>query len=167
MQDLESQRTSLDEKTLNGTGEPSISDSNYAALADATADTKDGQIGKKGEEEDEEEIEEEEEQVPSADDLYPVTDLDKGIVGWDSQEDPANPKNFAESRKWGLLALMSSMTLVSPLASSMFSPAVSDAAADLKVTNETLLSFSITIYLLGYTVSLITQLLPRRDCADC
>lgn len=140
MQDLESQRTSLDEKTLTGTVEPSISEPNNAATADATADAKDGETDKQ-------------EEVPTADVLYPITDLDKGIIGWDSQDDPANPQNFAESRKWGLLALMSSMTLVSPLASSMFAPALTNAAEDFKVTNETLLSFSVTIYLLGYTVS--------------
>lgn len=140
MQDLGSQRTSLDEKTLTGTIDPSIPESNNAATAEAVvADAKET---KPDEEEFPEEV------------LYPVTDLDKGIIGWDSQDDPANPQNFAASRKWGLLALMSSMTLVSPLASSMFAPAVTSAAADLKVTNETLLSFSVTIYLLGYTVSL-------------
>lgn len=138
MQDLESQRTSLDEKTLKGTVDTlSITEPNTTAAAEQ----KDDQPGKN-------------EEVPTANVLYPVTDLDKGIVGWDSQDDPANPQNFAESRKWGLLALMSSMTLVSPLASSMFAPALKYVAEDFKVTNETLLSFSVTIYLLGYTVSL-------------
>lgn len=84
--------------------------------------------------------------------LYPETDLDKGIIGWDSQDDPSNPQNFSPKRKWMLLALMSSFTFISPLASSMFSPAISYVAADFRVTNETLLSFSVTIFLLGYTV---------------
>lgn len=84
--------------------------------------------------------------------LYPETDLDKGIIGWDGQDDPNNPQNFAPKRKWMLLALMSSFTFISPLASSMFSPAISYVAADFGVTNETLLSFSVTIFLLGYTV---------------
>ncbi|GLA46418.1 hypothetical protein AnigIFM63604_009891 [Aspergillus niger] len=84
--------------------------------------------------------------------LYPETDLNKGIIGWDSQDDPSNPQNFSPKRKWMLLALMSSFTFISPLASSMFSPAISYVAADFGVTNETLLSFSVTIFLLGYTV---------------
>ncbi|GAM42039.1 hypothetical protein TCE0_043f15654 [Talaromyces pinophilus] len=164
MRDLESQRTSLDEKTLTGTVDPSISESNNAETtdaiaADAAAGPKDDQIDKK-------------EEVPTADVLYPVTDLDKGIVGWDSQDDPANPQNFAESRKWGLLALMSSMTLVSPLASSMFAPAVKYAAEDFKVTNETLLSFSVTIYLLGYTfgplfLAPLSEIYGRRIVFSC
>lgn len=159
MQDLESQRTSIDEKTLIGTIDPSVSESNNAATtAEAAADIKESTP------------EEEEEVVPTAEVgvLYPVTDLDKGIVGWDSQSDPANPQNFAESRKWGLLALMSSMTLVSPLASSMFAPALTSAAADFHVTNVTLLSFSVTIYLLGYTVSLflhrLSSVVASKTC---
>jgi hypothetical protein len=85
--------------------------------------------------------------------LFPVTDLDRGIVGWDGQDDPENPQNFAMGRKWGLLALMSAITFVSPLASSMFSPAVSYVAIDLHVTNETILALSVSIFLIGYTVS--------------
>lgn len=85
--------------------------------------------------------------------LFPVTDLDQGIVGWDSQDDPENPQNFSMTQKWGLLALMSAITFISPLASSTFSPAVSYVAADLHVTNEAVLSFSVSIFLLGYAVS--------------
>ncbi|KAH1712297.1 hypothetical protein KXX60_006457 [Aspergillus fumigatus] len=82
---------------------------------------------------------------------FPETNLSRGIVGWDGQNDPANPQNFSAGQKWGLLALMSSITFLSPLASSMFAPAASYVAVDLGVTNETLLSFSVTIFLLGYT----------------
>jgi hypothetical protein len=84
--------------------------------------------------------------------LYPETDLDRGIVGWDGQEDPKNPQNFASGKKWALLTLISLMTLISPLASSMFSPAITFMAAEFQETNETILSFSVSIYLLGYTV---------------
>ncbi|KAJ5576469.1 hypothetical protein N7535_003395 [Penicillium sp. DV-2018c] len=87
----------------------------------------------------------------TATELYPVTDLSRGIVGWDSQDDPENPQNFPESKKWTLLALISAMTLISPLASSMFSPAISYMAREFLVTDKTLLSFSVSIYLLGYT----------------
>ncbi|EAW08524.1 MFS transporter [Aspergillus clavatus NRRL 1] len=82
---------------------------------------------------------------------FPETDLARGVVGWDGQDDPENPQNFSGGQKWSLLALMSSITLISPLASSMFSPAVEFVAADLKVTDPTLLSFSVTVFLLGYT----------------
>lgn len=83
---------------------------------------------------------------------FPETDLDRGIVGWDGQDDPKNPQNFPAARKWTLLGLLSAITFVSPLASSMFAPTVSYVASDLHVTDRTLLSFSVSIFLIGYTV---------------
>ncbi|KAL2857227.1 major facilitator superfamily domain-containing protein [Aspergillus pseudoustus] len=83
--------------------------------------------------------------------LFPVTDLDRGIVGWEGQDDPNNPQNFAPNKKWGLLGLISAFTLISPLASSMFAPAVPYMAADFRETNETILSFTVSVFLLGYT----------------
>lgn len=154
MQDLESRRTSLDERTLTGTAAPSEAEVKTAPATDDGSEPANDQI----------ETRDEEKAVPSTDeDLYPVTDLDKGIVGWDSQDDPANPQNFAESRKWVLLGLISLITIVSPLASSMFAPAVQDAAKELNVTNTTLLEFSVTIYLLGYTVSLVFPLHSKGE----
>lgn len=93
--------------------------------------------------------------TPAAEKTFPETDLSRGIVGWDSQDDPANLQNFAEARKWGLLLLISGFTLISPLASSMFSPAISYMAADFGETNETILSFTVSVFLLGYAVCLI------------
>ncbi|KAJ5280623.1 Major facilitator superfamily domain general substrate transporter [Penicillium angulare] len=84
--------------------------------------------------------------------LYPETDLSRGLVGWDGQDDPANPQNFAGSKKWALLGLISAFTFVSPLASSMFSPAVVYVGEDFNESNETILSMSVSIYLIGYTV---------------
>lgn len=84
--------------------------------------------------------------------LFPETDLSRGIVGWDGQDDPNNPQNFPANKKWSLLALISVMTLISPLASSMFSPAISYVAVEFGVTDQTILSFSVSIYILGYAV---------------
>ncbi|KAL5364820.1 major facilitator superfamily domain-containing protein [Aspergillus floccosus] len=81
---------------------------------------------------------------------YPQTDLSRGLVGWDGQYDPSNPQNFAASKKWTLLALISAFTLIAPLASSMFSPAVVYMAEEFHETNETVLSFSVSIFLVGY-----------------
>jgi len=44
-------------------------------------------------------------------DMIPVSNLDEGIVGWDSQEDPKMPLNFPDSRKWMLLSLLASVNL--------------------------------------------------------
>jgi hypothetical protein len=97
---------------------------------------------------------------------YPETNLSEGIIGWEGQDDPENPQNFPSSRKWGLLALMAGITFVSPLASSMLSPAVEYVGADFGVTNEATLSLTVSIYLLGYSVSIDTLELKRYACTD-
>jgi hypothetical protein len=92
-------------------------------------------------------------EAPTPTALFPVSDLSKGIVGWESQDDPENPQNFANGKKWALLALISAFTLVSPLASSMFSPAVVYMGEEFGESNEIILALSVSIYLIGYTVS--------------
>lgn len=87
---------------------------------------------------------------------FPETNLSEGIIGWEGQDDHENPQNFPSSRKWGLLALMSGITFVSPLASSMPSPAIGYVGADFGVTNDAILSFTVSIYLLGYSVCITT-----------
>jgi len=44
--------------------------------------------------------------------IYPETDLEKGLVGWESQDDPLHPRNFPEARKWASLGFVSGITLL-------------------------------------------------------
>jgi len=44
--------------------------------------------------------------------VYPETDLDNGLVGWEGQDDPAHPRNFPEKRKWLLLGCVSGITFL-------------------------------------------------------
>ncbi|KAF3074155.1 hypothetical protein CFAM422_003804 [Trichoderma lentiforme] len=82
--------------------------------------------------------------------IYPVTDLEKGIIAWEHEEDPLNPRNYPPLRKWFLLSLVSGITLISPLASSIFAPAVANAAEEFNVTSTTVRSLGVTAYLFGY-----------------
>jgi len=91
-------------------------------------------------------------QIPLFRSTYPVTDLDQNIVAWDSQDDPKNPRNFSTARKWALLILVTIATLISPLASSMFAPAVVFMAEDFQEDNQVILSFSVSVFVLGYAV---------------
>ncbi|KAL4963852.1 MFS transporter [Aspergillus stella-maris] len=84
--------------------------------------------------------------------IFPVSDIDQGIIGWEGQDDPNNPQNFAPSRKWTLLVLISLVSLISPLGSTVFSPALTDLAEDFGETDRTLLSFTVSIYLIGYVL---------------
>ncbi|KAL4863386.1 hypothetical protein BDV12DRAFT_189732 [Aspergillus spectabilis] len=77
-------------------------------------------------------------------------DLDHGIVGWESQGDPLNPRNFSLARKWFLLILVSSITIISPFSSSVFAPAVVHTQQELGDTSPLLGSLAVTSYLFGY-----------------
>ncbi|KAH0605650.1 uncharacterized protein H6S33_004872 [Morchella sextelata] len=83
---------------------------------------------------------------------HPVMDLANGIVAWDGQDDPLNPKNFPSKLKWTILALVSSITLVSPLASSMFAPGVGFMNKEFGNTSTILSSFVVSVFVLGYAV---------------
>ncbi|CZR62449.1 related to multidrug resistant protein [Phialocephala subalpina] len=82
----------------------------------------------------------------------PLSDLDNGIVGWESQDDPDMPLNFPESRKWFLISLLASITFISPLASSMFAPAVSFMDTTFHNSSLLLSSLSVSIFVLGYVI---------------
>lgn len=80
-------------------------------------------------------------------------DLDNNLVGWESQDDPANPRNFVERRKWFILGLVSAITFLSPFASSIFAPGIPFVNADFHNTSELLGAFSISVFVLGFCVS--------------
>ncbi|OAQ86733.1 fluconazole resistance protein [Purpureocillium lilacinum] len=82
----------------------------------------------------------------------PVMDLDKGIVGWESQHDPEMPLNFAPSRKWLITGLLSAVTFMTPFASSILAPALSALEKDFNETSITKGAMPVSIFLLGYAV---------------
>ncbi|KAL0640682.1 hypothetical protein Q9L58_000353 [Maublancomyces gigas] len=84
--------------------------------------------------------------------LHPETDLENNIIGWDSQDDPENPKNFPQRLKWTILLLVSSITLVSPLASSMFAPGVSFMNEEFDNHSTTISAFTVSVFVLGYSI---------------
>jgi hypothetical protein len=52
------------------------------------------------------------------------SEVDPNIVDWDGPDDPENPMNWAPSRKWGAIAVVSGITFLTPLGSSIFAPGV-------------------------------------------
>lgn len=55
---------------------------------------------------------------------------DPNVVDWEGPDDPNNPYNWAPRRKWANIAILSLLTLLVPLASSMFAPGVPDVMND-------------------------------------
>ena len=97
------------------------------------------------------------------------TDRDPDVVDWDGADDPRNPMNWPESRKWINVAVISSITFITlvqydlscyrtklkltndrPLASSMFAPGVPEVMTEFKSTDINLSSFVVSVYVLGY-----------------
>lgn len=84
--------------------------------------------------------------------VIPVTDLEKGIVGWDSQHDPDMPLNFSRSRKWFITLLLSAITFMTPFASSILAPSLAALEKDYGTQDVTLGSMPVSIFLLGYAI---------------
>jgi MFS family permease len=82
----------------------------------------------------------------------PLSDLDQGIVGWDSQDDAEMPFNFPTRQKWIWVWLLCAMTLLTPLASSILSPGIQQFSEEFGNTNDIVGSMTVSIYLLGYVV---------------
>ncbi|KAI0773545.1 MFS polyamine transporter [Fomes fomentarius] len=74
------------------------------------------------------------------------------VVDCDGHDDPKNPKNWKFSKKWAITLVVSSYTFMSPLSSSMMAPASQRIAAELGITNSSLIALLTSIYVLGYAL---------------
>lgn len=79
-----------------------------------------------------------------------ATPADPDIVDWDGPEDLANPMNWSTGKKATMIFLLSLLTLITPLASSMFAPAVPQVMKDFNSDSTTLAEFVVSVYLLGF-----------------
>ncbi|KAF2109038.1 major facilitator superfamily domain-containing protein [Lophiotrema nucula] len=75
---------------------------------------------------------------------------DDNIVNWDGPDDPENPMNWAKSKKITAVGIVSLITFLSPLSSTMISPATADVMKTFNTTNATLGAFVTSVYLIGY-----------------
>ncbi|KAJ6259764.1 hypothetical protein Dda_5404 [Drechslerella dactyloides] len=80
-----------------------------------------------------------------------LADHDPFVVKYGA-DDPANPMNWPMSRKWKNMGIISFITLITPLASSMFAPAIPEVMRDFNNHSTTLSSFIVSVYLLGFAV---------------
>ncbi|KAF2015716.1 MFS general substrate transporter [Aaosphaeria arxii CBS 175.79] len=77
---------------------------------------------------------------------------DPDLVDWDGPDDPKNPQNWPDSKKWGMIAVLAAVTLVTPLGSSFFAPGVPQVMRDFGVTSNLLASFVVSVYILGFAL---------------
>ncbi|KAI4719142.1 MFS general substrate transporter [Aureobasidium sp. EXF-10727] len=77
---------------------------------------------------------------------------DPNIVSWDGEDDPQNPMNWTSKAKITNCGAIIFLTLLTPLASSMFAPGVPAVLAEFKERSVTLAAFVVSVYLLGFAV---------------
>ncbi|KAF2765147.1 rade putative MSF transporter [Teratosphaeria nubilosa] len=77
---------------------------------------------------------------------------DPNVVDWDGPDDPANPQNWSPINKWTQIAVLSLLTLLTPLASSMFAPGVPEVMQEFKSNNDLLATFVVSVYILGFAM---------------
>ncbi|KAF1364120.1 MFS general substrate transporter [Lizonia empirigonia] len=73
-----------------------------------------------------------------------------GHITWDGPNDPANPLNWSQSRKWVVTMLVSMFTFISPFSSTMVTPALPVIAEDFDIPEGFMRQLVMTIFLLGY-----------------
>jgi len=71
-------------------------------------------------------------------------------INWDGPDDPQNPKNWSQRRKWACTLTVAMFTFISPIASSMVAPALEDVAKDLNVPPGFQTSLLLSIFILSY-----------------
>ncbi|KAI2613728.1 MFS general substrate transporter [Hypoxylon fragiforme] len=77
---------------------------------------------------------------------------DPNLVTWTGPDDPENPKNWAFSKKWGAVFIVSMFTLVSPISSSMIAPALLDIGRELDIPEGFEQNLVLSIFILAYAL---------------
>lgn len=77
---------------------------------------------------------------------------DGNVVDWTTPDDPAKALNWPAKKKWQNIAVISSITFLTPLASSMLAPGIPEVMREFDSTNQTVASFVVSVYVLGYAV---------------
>ncbi|KAK4099422.1 MFS general substrate transporter [Parathielavia hyrcaniae] len=77
-------------------------------------------------------------------------DSDPNTVFWDGPDDPTNPMNWTMRKKWSNIAVLSVLTLITPLGSSMFAPGIPRILVEFNETSSITATFILSVYILGF-----------------
>ncbi|KAF1845634.1 MFS general substrate transporter [Cucurbitaria berberidis CBS 394.84] len=77
---------------------------------------------------------------------------DPNIVDWEGPDDPANPQNWPIKKKWGIIAALGAVSLITPLASSFFAPGVPQVLHAFHETSKLMAAFVVSVYILGFAI---------------
>ncbi|KAH8660417.1 major facilitator superfamily domain-containing protein [Xylariales sp. PMI_506] len=76
-------------------------------------------------------------------------------VSWHGDHDELNPMNWPAGKKWRITAVVSLMTFITPLASSMFAPGVTQVMNEFHTTSIIFSEMVVTMYVLGFAIGLL------------
>ncbi|KAK0611396.1 bicyclomycin resistance protein [Immersiella caudata] len=79
-----------------------------------------------------------------------TSDDEANVVWWDGDNDPANPYNWPTWQKVLNCVFVSMLTLITPLGSSIFAPAVPQLMREFRSDNLELAAFVVSVYVLGF-----------------
>ncbi|VBB79736.1 Putative transporter [Podospora comata] len=75
---------------------------------------------------------------------------DPNIVDFDGPEDMDNPMNWPMKKRWQNIAVISVLTIITPLGSSMFAPGIPRILAEFEESSSTVATFILSVYILGF-----------------
>ncbi|KAI1764275.1 MFS general substrate transporter [Hypoxylon sp. FL1150] len=92
---------------------------------------------------------------------------DPNVVDWDGPDDPQNPMNWTDKKKWLNISILSIMTIVTPLGSSMFAPGIPGIMVQFHETSSTVATFLLSVYILGFAfgpllIAPLSEIFGRR-----
>ncbi|CDK27367.1 unnamed protein product [Kuraishia capsulata CBS 1993] len=76
--------------------------------------------------------------------------LDPNLIAWNGIDDPDYPRNWNNGRKWKVTLLVAAYTFMSPLVSTIISPAVAKIGVEFHESNSTILALIVSIYILAW-----------------
>ncbi|KAH7397700.1 major facilitator superfamily domain-containing protein [Cadophora sp. MPI-SDFR-AT-0126] len=87
-------------------------------------------------------------------DIKPESDetVDPNLVTWSSEDDPTNPINWPNRKRWTATLLVACFTFISPLASTMIAPSLDTIAEDFNISKDAEKALVMTIFLLAYAI---------------
>ncbi|OGM39470.1 MFS multidrug transporter [Aspergillus bombycis] len=74
------------------------------------------------------------------------------LVHWDGPDDPRNPMNWSDARKWLIIGLISVSSFNTSLVSTIFAPGVPEVLKEFHIDNSSLASLMVSIYVMGAAV---------------
>lgn len=78
--------------------------------------------------------------------------IDPELITWQGYNDPQDPRNWSVSKKVYLTGFVSLYALISPMSSSILSPAVSEISQDFHITNSTISAMLVSIQILAWAI---------------